>query len=579
MASKLSMAIVCCALVAACGPSKPAQPPKTPKTPPTKALKPKPAGKRAAAPSAVGGSCRAKQPFAQGNCQAGLRCLPFPGGYCFTFCAPDGKCPSGGRCAPSPKAGEWCWAACKRDAECRAKLGYRCHPDWKVCSLPKFLVPKLRQCTAEAPPRRTFAKAVAQQLTRSKEAGFYQHEPAVALGKDGSLTIAYINAAERLGGKNALGLARIGPDGKTVANAAHAASFGRENHFDPWLAASRDGTLHLVWLGFDGGRAPEKNMQIGYARSSDNGATFKLVGAAHDAAADCTKNRVGCMDKPMIISGVYKKNRRKRALYAFYYSAVTDGLRVTRSLDGGKSWSRSVAAGAGAYGSALVDRRGIVHVVYADARRAKVRIDRLGDANTGVFYVRSDDGGATFSKPQLASAPSDPVPFFFSNPQVVVARDGKTIHVVYPTGLGDGRWDIALTTSRDGGKTFPAKLRVKVNDDASCANHRVPQAVVDRRGRIHIAWYEDRDGKGNVAYARCRDGSRGRAVRCGKSERINDAPFAAYSLVRHSPRWIGEYFGLVLDEKRRRIHAVWTQPVLDRGVASARIFHAMAPLR
>ena len=59
---------------------------------------------------------------------------------------------------------------------------------------------------------------------------------------------------------------------------------------------------------------------------------------------------------------------------------------------------------------------------------------------------------------------------------------------------------------------------------------------------------------------------------------INDVPFAALSTERHGAKWIGEYESLIVDDKRRILHAVWTEPVDEGGKAIARIFHATAKL-
>jgi hypothetical protein len=40
----------------------------------------------------------------------------------------------------------------------------------------------------------------------------------------------------------------------------------------------------------------------------------------------------------------------------------------------------------------------------------------------------------------------------------------------------------------------------------------------------------------------------------------------------------GEYESLLVDSKRRVLHAVWTQPVEENGKPIARIFHAQAKL-
>lgn len=166
-----------------------------------------------------------------------------------------------------------------------------------------------------------------------------------------------------------------------------------------------------------------------------------------------------------------------------------------------------------------------------------------------------------------------PVPYLFSNAQVVVDEARKSVYVVYPTGTPDGRWDLVLATSKDSGAHWK---RTKVNDDAPCANHMTPSAALDpHTGRVHVIWTENRAGLGGDAYASCDPGG----ARCSANETVSDVPFASYGFVRHSPRWLSEYGSLLFDAKKRALYAVWTQTVETRKGAAARIFHARADVR
>jgi photosystem II stability/assembly factor-like uncharacterized protein len=254
------------------------------------------------------------------------------------------------------------------------------------------------------------------------------------------------------------------------------------------------------------------------------------------------------------------------AIYVAYTSTVTEAMRLVVSRDGGATWSRSVRAHAGAYGDLEVDAAGTVHVVAVD-----VGSRDLTSADNTVTYTATTDGGTTFAKPTAVSAPGEAIPFFFSNPDLAIDAAARRIHVVYPTGTPDGAWDVVLATSRDGGATWS---RIKVNDDARCATHMAPEVVVDpQTGKLHVTWYDGRGG-GRLAYTTCDPGG----ARCARNESASDQPFAAFGFVRHGAAWLGEYHGLVLDPKRRILHAVWTQPVLEGERAIARIFHAQAKL-
>jgi hypothetical protein len=454
---------------------------------------------------------------------------------------------------------------CGADADCRE--GFRCDPGWKVCSLPGFLAPKPPVCGAPPPPRRSFGPAV--QLSTARSPGVAAVEPGAAIGADGSVTAVYITVPA-LGQKNALGAGTLADGGSVRGD--RELQLGRENHYDPWMAADKKGKLHLVWLGFDGGRAPEKRMQIGYATSAD-GVTWSAPSPAFDAATDCPGEAPGCMDKPMVAIGPDKQDPKKEAVYVAYWSEVTEATKLVRSSDGGRTFSKSVTVGPGGYGDLEVGADGDVHAVYTrETGEEKPPPDKYGDVRRTVEYAVSRDGGRSFEKPRTVSAEGDSIPMFFSNPQVAADAKRKLVYVVYPRGTPDGRWEVVLATSKDGGASWS---RVKVNDDQPCASHMKPTlALRPGTGELHVVWTEDRSGKGGLAYAVCAPGG----ATCSANEAVNDQPFASYGLGRHTAHWLGEYDAILVDEKRKRLHVVYTATVDESGAARSRIFVATRKL-
>ena len=161
-------------------------------------------------------------------------------------------------------------------------------------------------------------------------------------------------------------------------------------------------------------------------------------------------------------------------------------------------------------------------------------------------------------------------PFYFVNPSVVADPQGRRVHVAYAAGTPDGKWNIMLASSADGGATW-TRQRLAGTEPA-CANHAVPELAMRTSGKLAISWYEFVGGAGYRAYTTCQaDGTR-----CKTPVPIGP-PMATYELVRHSPRWLGEYGALISDDAHRRLHAVWTQVVGDTPRGAARIVHAMAP--
>lgn len=563
LAPALALAL---ALALACSSSErkePVAPPAPIQTPPPPVETPAPAPVVLAA---VGDACETETMFGQGTCAEGQNCVPFPGGYCTQACAFE-DCPSGSVCTESPRAGDACLVTCSSDDDCRAQQGYLCDPDWKACVVPGFLTPKPPSCPSiAAPAKKSWSPAV--QISTPAGPGKYHFEPAAGLTPDGSIAALYITngirtTATKSPFPNVLATSVVKADGSVVADMPLASS--SENHFDPWIARDRSGLLHAVWLGFDGGMAPEKNMRIGYATTRD-GITWSEPRAAH-RPEDCPNAAPGCFDKPMIAIGPRHDKRRQDAIYVFYFSGARGGLVVTRSIDGGETFAASVLIDEAAYADAEVDSKGHVHVVYAASRSRQ-----LSSPDGQVRYRSSADGGATFTEPVEVSATDQSIPFYFSNPQVIPDPRRKRVSVVYPAGDASGKWDIFLATTTDEGKTW---RRTVVNDDESCASHMIPTGVLEpRTGDVHLAWAENRGGVGRIVAAVCNP----RKLGCAANEQVSDADFAAYSFVRHGPRWLGEYFSVIPDPAGKKLHAVWTQPVDEDGRAVARIFYAARPL-
>jgi hypothetical protein len=519
-------------------------------------------------PGMVGAACQpGGEGLTQGTCAAGLFCLGMaPGGYCTSFC----PCGAGAACAESLRAPELCAKSCASDADCRSGAGYVCDATWKVCTLPQMLAPKAPMCDppAPAPPRKSFGKVVQLSTAASGSPNF---EPTAAIDRDGDLVVAYI-AGLAVGKPNHIAISKLNV-ARDLVDSDHVFRLDRENHFDPWLASDRKGRLYLVWLGFDGGGVPEKRMQVGLS-TSDDGLTWTKPVVANDINTDCPREAPGCLDKPMVAVGPDRKDPRIDDVYVFYYSEPSKGLRAVHSNDGAESFSPSAPVGDGAYADADVTKSGRIHVVFEAGGQTA---NQLGDTKNGIYYTNSEDGANSFNKPARVSGEGEQIPFYFSNPQLIADVNAGVLYVVYPSGSPDGKWDILLASSSDGGKTW---ARATVNDDGPCASHMVPTATLDpATGRVHIIWFENRSGTGALAYASCIENKNKNGVVCSPNETVSDIPFAAYGFARHSPKWLGEYNSLVLDPRHKLLHAVWTQPVDEGGKPVSRIFTSAARLK
>jgi hypothetical protein len=198
--------------------------------------------------------------------------------------------------------------------------------------------------------------------------------------------------------------------------------------------------------------------------------------------------------------------------------------------------------------------------------------DRYGDPLIRIEYVRSEDGGKTFSEPLRVSAPGEPVPLYYATPQVAVDVERGFIYSVYPVGTIDQGWDLMLAASKDGGRTW---TRTRVNDDPRCATHVAPSAGLDpKTGTLHIVWQENRSGRGGLAYASCLEGG----TLCMPNESVSATPYATFRLGRHGSDWLGDYQTLLIDPERRQLHAIWAQPVSEGSEVLSHLFYARGSL-
>ncbi len=194
------------------------------------------------------------------------------------------------------------------------------------------------------------------------------------------------------------------------------------------------------------------------------------------------------------------------------YAAWTDfrnynwDVFVARSDDGGTSWGTSIQVDdypdlerIDERPSLAADRHGPLHIAWTDLRAR--------EADTNVFYARSDDQGATFTPNQqlddspVGFDPDTDTPSNQWHPSLAADRD-RLFVAWQDNRLGNN--DILFTTSADGGGTFAAAERVDDTGAGSSEQSR-PALALARRGPrrlCYVTWEDDRDGTSGIYLAR-----------------------------------------------------------------------------
>ncbi|MEW6069986.1 MAG: hypothetical protein AB1485_05160 [Candidatus Thermoplasmatota archaeon] len=166
------------------------------------------------------------------------------------------------------------------------------------------------------------------------------------------------------------------------------------------------------------------------------------------------------------------------------------GIYFTKSTDKGETWSLPKRLSALSYNGTtpdcitphvIIDQNDIIHVVWSGVPPE--------EPYNEIYYKRSTDGGRTwYEDVRLTYAPSDSY-----TPRI--ATRGNTLHVVW-SDKRDGNFEIYYKKSDNGGNSWTEDKRL-TND---VGPSKLPTIAVDLLGRVHIAWYDQRDTVYKIYY-------------------------------------------------------------------------------
>jgi len=271
------------------------------------------------------------------------------------------------------------------------------------------------------------------------------------------------------------------------------------------------GSVYLAWTRFDvyGVSDPECHSQVYFSRSIDGGKTFSMPFRISDTGGDCR-------DSDNTVEGAVPAVGPKGEVYVVWAGPL--GLIFKKSLDGGLTFSKDKVMGPmpGGWDFSVegLDRANGMPVT---------AVDLSSGPNKGTLYVNWID-----------------------------ARNGDP--------------DVFMSSSRDGGETWSAPVRV--NDDL-LKNGKVQfftwMSVDPSDGSVNIVFYDRRDTEGaqtKLTLARSVDGGH-----TFVNYQINQAPFVCDPKV-----FFGDYSGISAYDGR--VVPIFMHFAEDRRLAvSVALFH------
>jgi len=289
---------------------------------------------------------------------------------------------------------------------------------------------------------------------------------------------------------------------------------------------------------------------VGVARSTDGGATF----SAPTDVAVAIQNYQDAQDKPWLAVDAGATSPKKGNVYASWTVFVRGGytaIAFVRSTDGGKTFSDpgalSAVDTAGVQGSVIaVAPNGDVYVAFEDGHLSP----------DGISLLKSTDGGFTFGGRRTV-ATFQPLGTLTggggvrANSFPAMAVDGKgVIHVAWAaasSGALVDRSDIFYARSTDAGATFSAPR--KLNDDGTPTTQAFPSVAALADGSVAVRWADRRNDALNDGLTDVYMAiSRDSGATFGRSVRVSDHSWV-YGPIDgpESAGYHGDYDGLAAD--------------------------------
>jgi hypothetical protein len=341
--------------------------------------------------------------------------------------------------------------------------------------------------------------------------GFNLGDGVVAFGPSGECYysgLAFVPSGSTL--KSIIGVAKSTDGGNTFAVPADASTtFGNTTDMQDkeWLTvdktnASSRGNVYATWTDFT-----QTGSFIAFARSRNGGASFEapIVLSPRDGTSQ--------------VQGSVPVVAPNGDLYVGFFDvhSAINGIGIVKSTDGGSTFSAekraAVVLGVGtmtgcggvrtnSFPSVTVDGSGTIHIVYAAWPAS------LAD-RSDIFYVRSTDGGNTFSPAVRLNDDATTSTQIF--PSITASSDGK-LGVKWcdrrNDALNDELSDIYMTISTDGGATFGKNFRVSdhnwsfgpIEPGFAGGYHGDYDGIAADGSNFYLAWSDERNGEADAYF-------------------------------------------------------------------------------
>lgn len=235
-----------------------------------------------------------------------------------------------------------------------------------------------------------------------------------------------------------------------------------KDHDKQWVALDKKkNTIYMTWTRFDQyqGTDPMDSSQILFSRSVDGGASWTEGKRINDLGGDC-------VDRDSTVEGAVPCVGPNGEVYVTWMNRY--GLMFDMSTDGGDTWLPkdvfldSIPGGWDFEIPGLFRCNGFPFIdcdLSGGQYNSNIYINwsdqRNGKDNTDIWFIKSTDGGKSFSQPKLVNDDLQFDKHQFLTSMTIDQVTGYIYILFYDRrNYNDERTDVYLAVSKDGGNTF-----------------------------------------------------------------------------------------------------------------------------
>lgn len=285
-----------------------------------------------------------------------------------------------------------------------------------------------------------------------------------------------------------------------------------ERASDPWVSFGPDGTAYSVSISFN---ESNNNNAVGAATSSDGGKTWSnlTVLKADTGTTQFFNDKESVTADPVKAGVAYAVWDRLASPNANPYAdahalAYTGPTWFSKTTDGGKSWSTAKIIFATGQNNQTIANQIVVDPttgtlydffdwIVSTGPNGQLKLHGLN-----VAFMKSTDGGNTWTAPQLISklqtvGVTDPntgatIRTGDIIPEPAIDSSTGQLYVVWQDSrFNGGKYDeVVLSTSKDGGATWSAPVRVNTPTGRPAFT---PSVQVNAKGVVAVTYYDFRN--------------------------------------------------------------------------------------